>query len=437
MLRDLVLVACVLVCLGVSFRQPFAGVLAWTWFTLMQPHREVYGFFSSTLRINLVVAVVTILTWYFAKQRKLPPLDGTVVAFMMFLVWMTFNNVFAVDPSQAWLMWDRNWKIIALVLMMWATATSKVRIHAVVWVAVICLFYYGVKGGILSIASGGLKTIDGPLGTIISDNNHLAVALLMTLPLANYLRSHTANPWLRIALVAGFALTFLAVVGSYSRGAFLALAALGIVALVHSRNKFLYVIFGAALAVPVFYFMPAEYYERIATLNDPNSDASFQGRIQAWKVAFFYARDHFPFGAGFDGTQLSVYRYYFPDAADSRAAHSIYFQVLGDTGFLGLGIYLTILLLAFLNCRKIRMATRNKPDLAWARDLAKMIELSLVAFCVGGAALSLAYYDMALIWAGGILPGLCRLARQTDDQPDKARAINGPAFASVKHASPT
>jgi probable O-glycosylation ligase (exosortase A-associated) len=370
---------------------------------------------------------------FVAGKRKLPPLDGTAVACGMFLVWMTFNNVFAVDPSSAWLLWGRNWMIFALALVLWVTATSKIRIHAVIWVSVICLFYYGVKGGFLSILYGGFKTIDGPPGTLIGDNNHLAVALLMILPLANYLRLHTANIWLRIALVAGFALTFLAVVGSYSRGAFLALAALGVVSWIYSRNKIIYAIFGVALAVPVFYFMPGEYYERLATLNDTDVDGSFQGRVQAWQVAYFYARDHFPFGAGFDGPELSsVYQSYFPGEA-FRAAHSIYFQVLGDTGFIGLGIYLAILLLAFLNCWRIRKATRGKPELTWARDLATMIQLSLVAFCVGGAALSLAYYDMALVWAAGILPALWKLVRQTAAQPDTSGVGKLP-FASSKQA---
>src|SRR5487761_560012 len=102
MLRDLVLVACILGCLGLSFRQPFAGVLTWTWLALMQPHNEVYGFLSSVMRINLLVAVVTLVAWYFSKERKVPPVDGTVAAIFMFLIWMTFNAFFAVDPDSSW-----------------------------------------------------------------------------------------------------------------------------------------------------------------------------------------------------------------------------------------------------------------------------------------------------------------------------------------------
>jgi putative inorganic carbon (HCO3(-)) transporter len=293
---------------------------------------------------------------------------------------------------------------------------------------VVSLLYYGVKGGFLAIMYGGLKKIDGPPGTLIGDNNHLAVALLMTLPLVNYLRLHTANRMLRLGLIAGFATTFLAIVSSYSRGAFLALGVLALVALVRSRNKFLYIIIAAAIAYPVFHFMPNDYYHRLSTLNDVDADGSFQGRVISWKVAFFYARDHFPLGAGFDGAQGErVYNYYFPDK-EARAAHSIFFQVLGDTGFVGLAIYLVILFRVLFICSSIRKATRNRPELVWARDLATMIQLSLIAFCVGGSALSLAYYDMFFIWAG-VLPPLRNLVKQTETQEAKAPAIGMAAFA--------
>src|SRR5215471_5417077 len=124
MTRDLILMSCILFCLVLTFRHPFAGILAWTWLTLQQPHREVYGYFSNTLRINLVVAIVTIAAWLFSKERKLQRIDLTIVAFGAFLAWMTFNAFFAVDPYSSWDQWDRNWRIMALALMVWAMATN-------------------------------------------------------------------------------------------------------------------------------------------------------------------------------------------------------------------------------------------------------------------------------------------------------------------------
>ena len=56
-------------------------------------------------------------------------------------------------------------------------------------------------------------------------------------------------------------------------------------------------------------------------------------------------------------------------------------------------------------------AAQNRPELSWAGDLARMIQLSMFAFCVGGAALSMAYYDVFVIYLG-LLPLLRRLATE-------------------------
>ena len=415
MTRDLVLVACILVCLGFSFRHPFAGILTWGWIALMQPHTEVYGVISNTLRLNLLVAIVTLLAWLVSKERKLQPLDNTVVIIAMFLVWITFNCFFAVDPDWTWQQWNRDWRIILFGLLVWATVTNRNRVHALIWVIAASFLYYGVKSGLLTIMAGGAKKIMGPSQGMYADNNQFALALLMVLPLVNYLRMQTENRYLRIGLVGGFALSFLAVLGSYSRGAFVALMALGVVWWLRSRNKLLYLIFAAFLAVPTFEFMPQSYYARLSTINSAESDGSFEGRVTAWKVAFDYARDHFPIGAGLDGPQNpKVFNHYFP-TQPYRAAHSIYFQVLGDNGFAGLAIYLVLIALVFVNCSRVRKAARDRPEFSWARDLATAIQLSMVAFCVGGAALSLAYSDFLFIWAG-LLSRILALVQQPQMQ---------------------
>jgi putative inorganic carbon (HCO3(-)) transporter len=114
-------------------------------------------------------------------------------------------------------------------------------------------------------------------------------------------------------------------------------------------------------------------------------------------VAYDYARDHFPFGAGFYGPQLAqVFHTYFPNEA-MRAAHSIYFQVLGEQGFLGLALYLLILAGGFIKAHQIARASRANPEKAWAGELATMIQLGLLVFCLSGAALSMAYYDVFIL----------------------------------------
>lgn len=428
MLRDFVLSLTILCCLGLSFRYVYVGVLTWAWIALMQPHREVYGVISNSLRLNLLVAIVTIVAWLFSRERKQPIGDATFTFIALFLGWITFNSFFALDPSTSWPIWNLTWRIFALGLMVGVMATNRVRIHALVWVMVLSLVYYGVRGGLLSILTGGNKTIVGPPDTIIGDNNQLGLTLLMILPLVVYLRKHSANWYIRVALLAVGILTFLSVLGSYSRGAYISLAALCVVAWLRSRNKFVFPITVAVVAIPAIMFMPHGFWDRLNTFNNLDSDGSFQGRVMAWKVAYYVARDHFPLGVGFAAPEKpAVFGAYFP-GADTHAAHSIYFQVLGEHGFIGLFFFLVILLLAFRNTQVIRKITRSRPDLAWIRDLATAIQLGLLTYCVGGAALSMAYDDLAVIWFM-LLPVLRKLAETKLETPTEPVAMPIPAYS--------
>jgi putative inorganic carbon (HCO3(-)) transporter len=128
-----------------------------------------------------------------------------------------------------------------------------------------------------------------------------------------------------------------------------------------------------------------------------DADSSFQGRLDAWRVATYVALDRFPFGAGFYAPQLQViFNHYLPEATP-HAAHSIYFQVLGEHGFIGLALYLAILVLGLRNAKRVIRQTRDVPGLEWAHHLARMIRTSLIGYYVGGAALSMAYFDGYLI----------------------------------------
>ena len=75
-------------------------------------------------------------------------------------------------------------------------------------------------------------------------------------------------------------------------------------------------------------------------------------------------------------------------------AHSIYFEILGEQGFVGLALFLGFAFLAFMETQRIRKATRDDPEKAWAFDLATALQASAIAYGVGGAFLGLAYLDL-------------------------------------------
>lgn len=327
-MRDLFLTAVVLVGLIATLRFPFAGILLWSWFTCMDPQADAWGFFYSA-RTNLIIALVTIAAWLFSKERKLVKLNSTHLLILAFLAWITFNGFFAINPDYSWPFWNKVWRTIALGLFISVTATSKLRIHALVWIVAASLMYYSIKGGLFTIMTGGNSHVLGPLGSQIRDENTLALATLMVLPLANYLRLQTANRLVARGLLVSIALSTVSIVGSYSRGAFIALGGLGGVALFRTKRKLLYIVSAALLIVPLLYFMPQAYFGRMSTIQTADQDSSFHGRVVAWEVAWRYASTHIPMGAGISGLEVSSYFDKYFSNETTHSAHSIFFEVLG------------------------------------------------------------------------------------------------------------
>jgi probable O-glycosylation ligase (exosortase A-associated) len=249
-----------------------------------------------------------------------------------------------------------------------------------------------VKGGIFTVLSGGGYRVYGPPG-LLGGNNEIAIGLLMTIPLANYLRMVATNVWVKRGLVAAMALMGLAAIGSQSRGAFLAAAAMLAFLWMKSRQKAATGILALLVVAGVLAFMPESWHTRMDTIQDYEEDASAMGRINAWMTALNVATANLA-GAGFDGvTNPIMFERYSPNPANVLVAHSVYFQVLGDHGFPGLVIYLVFGFLAFAYARRAVRLSAGVASLAWVESLARMLQVSMVAFAVGGMFLNLAYLD--------------------------------------------
>src|SRR5262249_52955534 len=70
--------------------------------------------------------------------------------------------------------------------------------------------------------------------------------------------------------------------------------------------------------------------------------------------------------------------------------HSIYFEMLGEHGYVGLVLFITLLGTAFLTASKTIFTARRHPELRWAADLARMFQVALIGYATAGAFLTLA-----------------------------------------------
>jgi putative inorganic carbon (HCO3(-)) transporter len=391
-MRDILVTLIVFGMLPMIYKRPYWGAVMWIWISVMNPHAQGWGF-ARTFPFAAIIAAVTIVSVFLQKEDKKLPMVPTIVVFIAFFCWMTLTSLFAIHTELVYDQWNKVFKIFGMTLVVMMLLKERKHIELAIWSIVISIGYYGVKGGIFTIRSGGNDRVWGPAGTFIDGNNEVALAFVMVIPLMFYLMKITRNKWGRYAFMASMGLCALASLGSYSRGALLAIAAMAVFFWLKSKEK-LAIGLAMILIVPVLLLaMPAQWHDRMDTIQEYKEDSSAMGRVNAWHMATNLAMDR-PLGGGFEIYDGGVFARYAPNPEDIHAAHSIYFQVLGEHGFIGLFLYLAIGVLTWRTGSWVIKHGKHDPELKWALDLIPMLQVSLLGFAVGGAFLSLAYFDV-------------------------------------------
>lgn len=391
-MRDILVTAIVLGVLPFIFRRPWVGILLWCWLGYMNPHRQAWGF-AYDMPFAMITALVTITAFVFSKEQKTMIWTRETILLLLFIGWMFFTTLFAFYPDLAWTQWNTVWKIQLMVFLTAMIIKERKHLHWMIWVIALSLGYYGVKGGIFTIAHGGQFRVQGPTGTFFGGNNEMALVLAMLVPLIRYLHLQEPRKWVRLGLASAMVLSGIAAIGSQSRGGLLAMAAMGLFLWLKSRHKLVTGIY-IVLAVGIIHaVMPQEWYDRMYTIKTYQEDESALGRINAWHTAFNVAKDRIT-GGGYNMFQAPTFRRYAPDPFRIHDVHSIYFEVLGEHGFIGLAMFLLLALFTWRRASQVISQCRNDPERKWAADLAAMIQVSLVGYGAGGAFLGLAYFDL-------------------------------------------
>ena len=392
-MRDILILLIVFVSIPFILKRPFFGVIMWIWISVMNPHTQGWGF-ATSFPFAAIIAGSTMAGMLFTKDSRSLPMNALTCLLIAFASWMTLTTAFAFYPPESFVMWKRVMKILLMTVVALMLVKSKKEIQQYIWILVISLGFYGIKGGIFTIRGGGTNMVWGPENTFIGGNNEVALALVLIIPMMRYLQLVSTKRWVKHAMTLSMILCAFSALGSYSRGALVAIAAMSVFLWLKSAQKLkiglvLVILFPLLLA-----FMPARWSERMDTIQTYEEDSSAMGRINAWKMAFNLAKDRPLVGGGFEIYDPATFARYAPNPRDVHAAHSIYFQVLGEHGFVGLFIYLALWLVTWRNGTWIIRNSATREDLLWANQLALMTQVSLVGFAVGGAFLSLLYFDV-------------------------------------------
>jgi len=409
-MRDYVLIAFVVALLPVCLARPWVGILAWYWIGLMNPHRLTWGI-AYNMPFAMLVGGATLLGAILAKDRRPIPWTREMILMAILLAYFTVTTVFAWAPIYAWPQWEKVAKIIFMTFVTTMFIYGKTRIRALMLVVVGSIGYYGFKGGIWSIIRGGAEKVLGPENSFIDGNTFIGLALNMVIPILVALARDESRRWLRQLLYLTAALSVVASIFTYSRGAWLGLAVIIPLMLFQLRTKPRIVVAATLVVGAIFAtaLLPEKVFHRADTIANYEEDESANQRLMSWTVHWNIAKDRPLVGAGFelemaDGARYLAYgseKYMksFTDAnKDSAAAHSIYFQILGQHGFVAFFLYLWLIASVILTLFRLRTTCRKNPDTTWISTYATGLLIGLLGYLVSGAFLSSAYFDLAWLY---------------------------------------
>lgn len=390
-MRDIILTLLVFGSLPLILRKPFFGVLVWVWLGLMSPHRLCWGF-AQTLPFSEFVAIALLLGFLFSKDPKRMPWTPLSTLLAMWWIWILIASLGA-DFGDPWEDFARFSKIILLTFVIMSLANSRCRLDALVWTAVLSIGFYAVKGGLFTVLTGGSNRVWGPPGSFIAGNNELGLAMIMTVPLMRYLQLRVDRALLKHGMTVAMVLTFIAILGTQSRGALVGLLCMSAYLLLKSRNKIGLLLLLLLLVPVAFLFMPESWHSRMDTIQNYEQDASAMARINVWWTAWYSVLDHPITGSGAGMWTRALFDQYAPDASVVLDVHSIYFRALAETGFVGLFLFLAVGWTTLIDLSHVSTYAASDKRLTWMRDLASMVFVAVVGYAASGAFLGLMAFD--------------------------------------------
>ena len=367
-----------------ALSKPWIGVLVLTVLAYLNPHRYAWSF-SRAFPVYLIVFVATIVGILVNQKERQPfPWTRETITFVLLLGWFTLTTF--IDPDVPYAANDQWIKVMKIYIGIFPTFWVINTEHRFKWLLITIAFSFGligIKGGVFALGTGLNYRVWGPDNTFYGGNNEIALALNMMLPFFLFFAKHTQKLNLRVLCYSTFGLSVCSVVASRSRGAFLTLCVVLLSIVLASKRKWIAVPILAAGLMIAIPRLPDVWTERMATITEYEEDGSAMGRIAAWNYAYQRVLENPILGGGFETFLLH-----------GRDVHSAYFEILGEHGFIALGLWLSLLLGAVVSLQRLRKRVKELEDGAWWRDCARAIQISLIGYAVGGAFLGAAYWDI-------------------------------------------
>ncbi len=427
-MRDLILVGIVIVCALIAVRRPVFGILTFVCFGIVNPQGMTWDF-GRVFPLAMYTALGTIIGFALWSEPKRIPKQREVV--MLLALWGTFaiSTLFAIYPNEAQERLTHISKILLMTFLCMAILNNEARLHLLLKVLALSLGFIGLKSGTFVIASGGGQMVYGPEESFLASNNSIGLALAMNVPLLVYVLKREQNRHVKWLVRTMIAMSYPAVVCTFSRGAWIGLAAATAMLVLKGRHKFMMVAVLCTAAIFAIPFLPERVTNRYDDLRNYQEEGSAQSRLWNWEFCKRVGVAHPLTGGGFNFYSLENYARYYPEFLDRWpgklwTCHSSWFTILGEHGVLAFLIWISLMASCLLSLRRLRAYARSHPDDAWRLQFADTVQIAMITYMIVATFLDAAYFDMFYELVASIIIAKELIRRQELQAAETARAAS-------------
>lgn len=404
-MRDYAIFVFVLGPIPFYFLSPVVGILAFHFVGFLNPHRFTWGI-AYNFPFSLVIASVTVLGILAGRgERNKLPNERETFLFLIIWVIFIFSTLSSLNSNISLEELKKISKIFLMIILTLSFFCRMDKLRYLFWVITLSIGFLGLKGGIFGIVTGGNFRVLGPADSFITDNNDLGMALNITLPIIYGLSVTESNRKVRISLKLLFFLCVISSILTFSRGAIVALGFLLVAMPFMFGKKVMNMLIILFVLIGSSFFVTEKWIGRVESISNASADSSFLQRVNSWHTAWNMAMDRPILGAGLGTTgDEKIFQQYAPDPTIFHSSHSIYFQMVGENGFTGLIIFLSLYTGLLVSLHRVRNKMKRYTNKDNLLEYSSALELSLIAFMVNGLTLGRAYFDLAyLVMAMGII----------------------------------
>ncbi|MEW6327536.1 MAG: putative O-glycosylation ligase, exosortase A system-associated [Thermodesulfobacteriota bacterium] len=391
-IRDIIVLAAVFGFAVGGLLRPWWGICGFAWVSYMNPHRFTWTF-AYAYPVALIIAIPTLAGMVLGRDRIRWP-EGREVWLLAGLWCMfAFTTFFAINQSDALEELIRVSKILLMTYATMLVINDRQRLNVFLLVIVWSIGLLCLKGALFSLATGGAYLVFGPPDSFLADNNDFAHAVCMAIPIIIWFTSQQTKTFLKNAYRIIIVSSIISVLITYSRGGLLTLCAVLGLYWLRSRRKLLIgtlIVMGVIVTLP---FLPQEWHGRMDTIQTYEQDASVLGRFNAWHTAWNVAMDRPLTGGGFQMFTWQTFQRYAPDPDNVHDVHSVYFELIGEHGFLTFFLFLGLIASCTVSVHRMKKYWHAKSD-QWGSGLCDALLISFVAYMVGGVALGRVSFDL-------------------------------------------